>query len=282
MIDEQVILTIERMRDSLEDLLRNLRRRYTSPNRQVTADDLKSVAASLAETWMVNISQRKEIVEAIAPDYRANLTVHFQRLLTFSERSSIRSRYEEDLKAILSGFSLNLIIPIKKLRVTIIPSVSEDSGSQDSSSPTLLIAFQPTAFVGHSFAPADSNIANSIIQCLEAIGIGVLTGEKPRADRISDKVKRLIVKQYLFVGIFSRKDKISHKKEWTTSPWVIDEKAYAVGRNKKLILFKEKDVGSIGGIQGDYEYIEFSRDNIQDALVDLIQMFDLSAQGLRE
>jgi hypothetical protein len=230
---------------------------------------------------MVNISQRKEIVETIAPDYRANLNVHFQRLLTFSERSSQRSRYEEELKSILKGLSLNLIIPVKKLRIVVTSSVTETSHVQQAMSSSASSAFEPTAFVGHSFAPADGKIASSIIQCLEAMGIEVVTGEKPRADRISDKVKKLIDSQYLFVGIFTRRDKISHKKEWTTSPWIIDEKAYAVGRNKKLILFKENDVGSIGGIQGDYEYIEFSRDSVQDALVGLLQMFTVSAQGLR-
>jgi len=78
----------------------------------------------------------------------------------------------------------------------------------------------------------------------------VETGARPKADRISEKVKQLIDQQLIFVGIFTRRDKIARKAEWTTSPWVIDEKAYAVGGNKKLVLLKESGVGSIGGIQG--------------------------------
>ena len=90
-----------------------------------------------------------------------------------------------------------------------------------------------------------------------------MTGEKPRAASISEKVKRLIEEQSTFVGVFTRRDKIARKSEWTTSAWVLDEKAYALGRQKPLILLKEQGVGSIGGIQGDYEYIEFSREALE-------------------
>lgn len=141
--------------------------------------------------------------------------------------------------------------------------------------------FTRKAFVGHSFLPNDKRVAEGVIQCLAAIGISVVTGEKPKADRISEKVKRLIEEQYLFVGVFTRRDKIAHKTEWTTTPWVIDEKAYAVGKGKKLILVKEEGVGSIGGIQGDYEFIEFSRDHLEELLVRLIQVFEVAVTGLK-
>jgi hypothetical protein len=139
-----------------------------------------------------------------------------------------------------------------------------------------------TAFVGQSFATADERINKSVAELLEALGLTVVTGEKPKADTISDKVKALIEAQTLFVGIFTRRDKIARKPEWTTSPWVIDEKAYAVGRRKPLILLKEQGVGSIGGIQGDYEFIEFARDSLQSLAVRIIQLFLLTNSGLRK
>jgi hypothetical protein len=92
-------------------------------------------------------------------------------------------------------------------------------------------------------------------------------------------VKGLIEEQAMFVGIFTRRDKIARKPEWTTSPWVIDEKAYAVGRQKPLVLIKEHGVGSIGGIQGDYEFIEFTRDSLGGLAVRLIQLFRLTNTG---
>lgn len=287
MIDDQVILTIERLRDDLAELRFALRKKYPSAVRQVTAEGLKMTAAHLAEKWMVDLAQRREVVEAIDSDYRGDLNVHFQRLLTFSERASKRSRYESEIKEILSRFTVDLVIPLKRLRSQGRPERvglrTETSMQQtrDNDQGTGLDDFRPTAFVGHSFAPADGAVVDCIMQSLEAIGITVVTGKKPNADRISDKVKKLIDGQYLFVGVFTRRDKIAQKEEWTTSPWIIDEKAYAVGKGKKLILFKEKGVGSIGGIQGDYEFVEFSRDLLHDVAVALLQMFDLSTRGLR-
>ena len=93
-------------------------------------------------------------------------------------------------------------------------------------------------------------------------------------------MKALIDGQHLFVGIFTRRDKLVGKKEWSTSAWIIDEKAYA-SRSKKLILLKEAGVESIGGIQGDHEYIEFSRENFGEALTSLLQLFDVTVNGLR-
>ncbi|HEV8595762.1 MAG TPA: hypothetical protein VGR51_09560, partial [Thermoplasmata archaeon] len=65
------------------------------------------------------------------------------------------------------------------------------------------------------------------------------------------------------------------------SPWLIDEKAFAVAKNKRLILLKEDGVNSIGGLQGDYEYIEFSRNRLNELVVSLVQVFELKVVGLR-
>jgi hypothetical protein len=126
----------------------------------------------------------------------------------------------------------------------------------------------------------DACINSCICDTFSALGLAVETGERPRANRISDKVKCLIEQQSIFAGIFTRRDKIARKQEWTTSAWFIDEKAYAVGLQKRLILLKEQGVNSIGGIQGDYEYIEFSREGLGGAIISLIKLFSLTNNGL--
>ena len=98
----------------------------------------------------------------------------------------------------------------------------------------------------------------------------------------SDKVKKLIEAQHIFVGIFGRRDKLAKKAEWTTSPWVIDEKAYALGRSKRLVLLKEEGVTSIGGLQGDYEFIEFSRERLDKLVLAILEIFDVRVAGLRK
>ncbi len=274
MVDDYLILAVERLRDDLAELKTSLRNHYADAGRQVTNEGIKKEAARLAETWIVEISQRPEITQNVASDYRADLSVHFQRLLTFSEHSSKRSRYHAEINLILKDFTADLVIPLKRLRHGPAPVVVWRATAE--------VPFQSTAFVGQSFADSDRDVNECARRSLEALGVRVVTGEKPKADRISEKVKTRIDAQYIFVALFTRRDRIHGKKEWTTSPWVIDEKAYASSKGKKLIIFKEAGVGSIGGIQGDYEYIEFSRDSLETIPLSLVEIFDIEIRGLRD
>jgi hypothetical protein len=127
-----------------------------------------------------------------------------------------------------------------------------------------------------SRSEADVPLVDSVIGLFEGLGIQVATGERPRASSVSEKIKAKIEAQHIFVGIFTKRDKLSGKSEWATSPWLIDEKAYAVGQGKSLILLGERGVSSLGGIQGDYEY---GRD-LDRLMIQLLQLFDLRVAGL--
>jgi hypothetical protein len=286
MIDDQTVLTVERLRDDLVELRKALRQRYHNPSRQVTADDLRARATRCAEAWMVDLGGRQDIRARISSDYLADLNVHFQRLLTYAEHASQRKRYAATIGAILRRFTLDLVIPLKQARSEMSPASAartpvgkpKSAGMQ---SDHVGGSFDGSAFVGHSFLSSDKRVAECIVHTLNAIGVSVVTGETPKADRISEKVKKLIEEQHLFVGVFSRRDKIARKTEWTTTSWVVDEKAYAVGKGKRLILLKEEGVGSIGGIQGDYEFIEFNRDRLEELPIRLVQLFEVSATGLK-
>ncbi|MCI0616281.1 hypothetical protein L0244_25135 [bacterium] len=48
------------------------------------------------------------------------------------------------------------------------------------------------------------------------------------------------------------------------------------------MLLKEIGVGSIGGIQGDYEYIEFDRQKLELLFISILEIFDISVAGFRE
>ncbi len=54
---------------------------------------------------------------------------------------------------------------------------------------------------------------------------------------------------------------------------MIDEKAYALAKGKKLVLLRETGVGSIGGLQGDYEYLEFARAHLEDLIILIVETF---------
>lgn len=51
---------------------------------------------------------------------------------------------------------------------------------------------------------------------------------------------------------------------------MVDEKATALAAGKRLLLFVENGVREFGGLQGDYEYIPFDRDNLAEALIHAI------------
>ncbi len=279
MINDLAIVSIERLRDDLSEVRQELKLKYKNSSQQVTSVNLRKKLAKISETWMVDFASRKEIGPVIGSDYFANITVHFQRLLTCSEHACLRSKYDFDIKAILDDFTVKVIVPLKQILTT-----KDDNLSTISKigSPPMATNSPLTAFVGQSFLSSDFIVNECVKQGLETIGIKVITGEKPKADTISAKIKNSIDDADFFVGIFTKRDKIARKNEWTTSLWVIDEKAYAVGKGKKLILFKENGVNTIGGIQGDYEYLEFSRDRLQEMLVKLLKLFEFKLIGFSQ
>ena len=282
MADAQLIVSIRRLMTDVRELKTALRQKYSGPKRQVTSPGLRRKASELGEAWLADLSQRPAVERAVSADYIANLNVHFQRLLTFAEQATIRGRYDAEIRAILQNHVQELVVPLMQQAERTEPAQPVDSPSPAPRKkvPQAADEFRPTAFVGHSFDSSDMPVVQTLTSTLQALGITVVTGEKPKAETISGKVKGRIEAQYLFVGIFMRRDKLVGKDAWNTSPWVIDEKAYAYGQNKKLILLKEAGVESIGGIQGDYEYIEFAREKLEDAVLRLIETFVISVNGL--
>lgn len=262
MIDDALVLRVERLRDSVEELRAELRGRYRSADRPVTLASLRDAATQIGERWLVEIAARDDVLHVLGHDVVADLNIEFQRLITFAEQATKRGRYDSALKTIATDFRTQVIVPLKQSRNR---AAAGAQGTQASSPKGGVV------FVGQSFAAEDVSINSAITRLADAFGYQVTTGEKPRADSVSKKVRERIEAASLFIGIFTRRDRIRGRNEWTTSSWVIDEKAYALATRKKLILLRESGVQSIGGIQGDYEYIEFVRDDPLELMVKLVQ-----------
>ena len=274
MIDDSIILRIERIRDDVESLSGDIRRRYKQKDKPVVAAALKAKAARIGEIWMVEVVPREDVRAALPDGVFADLLVEFQRLVTYAQQQVQRRKYDQATRNILRDFVLNVVVPLKQGRVEV-DGRSAGLGRSESQLPAA-----DAAFVGHSFSKDDRHVVNAVTELLRTVGVPVVTGEKPRANRISDKIKKRIESCPIFIGLFTRQDRISRTKEWMASPWIIDEKAYAVAKGKKLVLLKEHGVSNIGGIQGDYEYIEFERDKLVDLVMDLLKLFDLSVKRL--
>jgi hypothetical protein len=263
MIDDELVLKIERLRDSLKELKVDLRQRYSRRESQVANDQIRQEAARLSEVWMVEVAAREDVRVTLGDSMLGDLNIQFQRLLRYSDHATLRGKYDEAINAINRDFRTRVVLPLKQQRFI---------STSPQGLPATPIESLRSTFVGHSFAESDSEISDTVVQVLNALGLDVLTGEKPRADSVSKKVRRRIEVCDAFVGIFSRRDRIADREEWTTSAWIIDEKAYAFAKNKRLFLLKENGVESIGGLQGDYEYLEFDRTNLTDLVISLVEM----------
>ena len=126
---------------------------------------------------------------------------------------------------------------------------------------------RPTIFVGYRFTPEDEGLANKFIELFNAEGFHCISGKTARHEDVDEKVKQIIEQQAEGVVIIFTKEQELTKGGWTTSPWLIDEKAFAMGKNKPVLLFFEDCIAHTQrkGIHGDLEYITFNRVSLVDA-----------------
>jgi tetratricopeptide (TPR) repeat protein len=142
------------------------------------------------------------------------------------------------------------------------------------------------AFIGHSFEEVDREIVRAFLDYFTTLsnspGLNFCWehAEEAQTMAISKKVKEKILGKNLFIGIFTKKERVikNHllKKsllkpkvlvsdesnyEWKTSDWVLQELGYCLGKEMSAIILLEKGVRPISGLQADHEYIEFDRTN---------------------
>lgn len=210
MIDDELVLRVERLRDALEEFKKRLRKAYRKKDSRVGANTVQTKAAQLAERWLVEVADRADVREAITDEVLADLNIEFQRILTYSERSTPRQRYDAAIATILKDFRVAVVVALKQKRGT--PA----EAPIDNMEPEASIS---TAFVGQSFADEDTVVNEPIKRLIRAFGLTVITGEKPKADTVSAKVRDRIESAQLFVGIFTRRDKLARSSEWAASAW---------------------------------------------------------------
>jgi Flp pilus assembly protein TadD len=152
------------------------------------------------------------------------------------------------------------------------------------------------AFVGHSFNEEDSAVVgafltyfDSLAQVQQSFSWQSARAAKPK--ELAEKVLELIADKNVFIGICTRKEKVFppdslqptlfrkqigkvdlNKVQWKTTDWLIQEIGMARGRGLKLILLVEEGVRQPGGLQGNIEYIEFTREAPERSFPKINQM----------
>ncbi len=152
------------------------------------------------------------------------------------------------------------------------------------------------AFVGHSFSNEDASVIRTILDYLKQIQEMNIEFSWEHAQpaeprELAEKVKKLMEDKNLLIGICTKKERVIEDEKlinklfypghkcakdkdfsWKTSDWIIQEIGLAIGREMDLILIVEDDVRIPGGLQGDLEYIPFSRQSPEKSFVKILEM----------
>ena len=152
------------------------------------------------------------------------------------------------------------------------------------------------AFVGHSFTDDDAGVVSTFLKYFDQLSQLHSTftwehAEKAEPRILTEKVLRIIADKNLFIGICTRKEQAVANAALTsilfqpqyaktrktdfrskTSDWIIQEIGMAIGRGLELIPLVEDGVSDPGGLQGDVEYIRFSRDAPEKSFGKLLEM----------
>lgn len=133
------------------------------------------------------------------------------------------------------------------------------------------VVAKPTIFVGYRYTEEDEKLANEFIKLFELEGFKCVSGKTAKAEDIDEKVKKLIDQSEGVIIIFTREKELKDGG-WTTSRWLTDEKAYAMGRDKPVLLFFEDCIAQTErkGIHGELEYVEFNREHLHKAFLKAI------------
>lgn len=149
------------------------------------------------------------------------------------------------------------------------------------------------AFVGHSFNDDDAVVVRAFLDYFNTLDtiLAWEHAEEAEPKELAAKVKERMKDKNLFIGIFTRRrreisvDKlkkslfrphvlkaIADDFDWSASDWVVQESGYALGIGMKTIFIVEEGISSVGGLQGDIEYIPFARDKVSTAFSKINQM----------
>lgn len=97
--------------------------------------------------------------------------------------------------------------------------------------------------------------------------------EPAKPMEIDEKIQQLITESDAVIIIFTKDKKIEGSEYYTTSSWLNSELSFAMGREKPFLRFYDNfiDPDEKKGIHGEFEYIDFNHDCLDDSLLKAIQ-----------
>lgn len=168
------------------------------------------------------------------------------------------TRLQEELSSIGTDASAESVkIPIQMLK-----DISEHLASIKTAQHKPKVR-PKTVFLSYRFAETD--YVEGLRTLLDREGFPVITGEN--ADTfISQAILDRIRSCEFFLCLMTQDDE---KKDgtFTTSPWLLEEKGAALAMSKRIVLMVEVGVNDIGGLQGDWQRINFTSKSFTTAAI---------------
>ena len=123
----------------------------------------------------------------------------------------------------------------------------------------------PTVFVGRHFDAKGDEYFAALAEFLTLLGFDVKQGKEYRSQTVPAKVKDRIDSQDIFIAIVSGD---------RASEWLREEGAYALGKDKHVLLMVEEGASYEPALLGrDLEQIRFPAGQIEKTFIPLLQEF---------
>jgi hypothetical protein len=120
-----------------------------------------------------------------------------------------------------------------------------------------------SVFLSYRFAEGD--YLQGLKSLFEREGFEIITGESSNTF-ISRAILERINKSEFFLCLMTKTDE-KIDGTFTTSPWILEEKGAALALNKKIVMMVEEGVDDYGGLQGDWQRINFTSKSFTSAVI---------------
>jgi hypothetical protein len=124
-----------------------------------------------------------------------------------------------------------------------------------------------SVFLSYRFG--EQSLADGLVRLLEGQRFTVQTGARANAYIGRTILDRIAACEY-FVSLMTRHEQKADGT-FTTSPWLIEEKGAALALGKPIVLMVETGVTDIGGLQGDWQRIEFGERGFLTAALQTVE-----------
>lgn len=212
---------------------------------RATLDCYKLICAVIKEELEKFLSDNKSDVKQVKDQYLSFLKA-----------------FQEARKIEMQNIGINPLVSLEKYKNAAL------IGREALNTIHKIIGIKPRIFIGYKYTKEDETIAKKLMTLFEYEGFECVTGRTAKAEDVDEKVKKLIKSSDGTIIIFTKEKELKNGG-WTTSTWLSDEKSYALGAGKPVLLFFEECISADQrkGIQGDLEYIEFNREKLDDAIL---------------